>query len=142
MALRIVVLMAVVIHILSFASAQRKADDKSKDAAHGRTIIYFGPAQSDLDAASGKDLGEALDDFSYYISRTDSTLKRLGIKTEYNTAELIEVKYGDRQKLVVDRRAQPFGYIFFDGKKKPLVIDYVLTDLDLLETAKDFFDIK
>ena len=142
MVVRIAVAMVLVIHILSLASAQRKTGDQNKGAEHTRTIIYFGPAQSELDAASGKDFSEALDDFSYYISRADSTFKRLGITTEYNTAELIEVKYGDRQKVIVNRRAQPFGYVFFDGKKKPLVIDYVLTDLDLLDTAKDYFDIK
>lgn len=123
-------------------TAQNRNGGASGDTSHARTIVYFGPAQSELDVLSGKDLGEAFDDFSIYISRADSTLRRLGIGTEYNASPVIIVPYGEGQQIVVDRKIQPFGYIFIDGKKRPLVIDYVLTDLDLIETAKDFFGLK
>jgi hypothetical protein len=128
--------------IVAPAAGQARYFGIKEDTTRTRTIIYFSPVQSDLDVAYGKDLDEALDDFAYYISRADSTMKKLGIKTVYNTSTVIEVPYGEAQRITVDRRVQSFGYIFTDGKKRPLVIDYVLTDLDLIETAKDYFGIK
>lgn len=142
MVLKIFIGLPLALGLVSPAVSQNKYIDIKEDTSRTRTIIYFGPTQSELDIVNGKDIDEALDDFTYYISRTDSTMKKLGIKTEYNTADFIQVPYGESQRIVVNRRVQPFGYIFTDGKKKPLVIDYVLTDLDLIETAKDYFGIK
>lgn len=142
MTLKIFMGLLLTLGIVSQAAAQTKYFGIKEDTTRTRTIIYFGPAQTELDVISGKDIDEALDDFAYYISRTDTTMRRLGIKTEYNTADVIEVPYGETQQIIVNRRVQSFGYIFTNGKKKPLIIDYVLTDLDLIELAKDYFGIK
>jgi hypothetical protein len=142
MAVRLFVSMVLAILSLSPLNAQGKSAERNKDVEHVRRIVYFGPAQSELDVVSGREPGEALDDFAYYISRADTTVRRLGITTEYNASAVIEVPYGEQQRVIIDRRIQSFGYIFIDGKRKPLVIDYVLTDLDLIDTAKDFFGLK
>ncbi len=139
---RIPLFILIAMSVPSLLEAQDGSATQRKSTEFSRKIIYFGPAQSALDVVNGKDLDESLDDFAYYISRADTTLKRLGITTEYNASIVIEVPYGENHKALVDRRIQAFGYIFFDGKRKPLVIDYVLTDLDLIDTAKDFFGIQ
>jgi hypothetical protein len=43
-------------------------------------------------------------------------------------------------QVIVNRDSVDFGTILYDGKKKPLVLKYVMTDDELKEKIADYFN--
>jgi hypothetical protein len=61
----------------------------------------------------------------------------MGIEPEYYSQKIIVIEY--TQQVIVNRDSVDFGTILYDGKKKPLVLEYVLTDDELKENIAGYF---
>ena len=64
-------------------------------------------------------------------------IRELGIEPEYFSQKIIIIGY--KREVIVNRDSVDFGVVLYDGKKKPLVLKYVLTDAELKENISDYF---
>ena len=117
------------------------AQPGAKRVITGRGVFLFGPSLSEADSLP-TDEAEALSDFSNYSSQIAIFSKNHGITSEYVSARKIEIRYGAMRRRIVDRDSVQFGTIFTDGKKEPVVFNYVATNDELKEKAKEFFGLK
>jgi len=85
---------------------------------------------------------DAIDDFNYYTNRVVPFLKQNNIKTEYLSDRNIVIKYDIDSRTTVNRDSIDFGTILTDGKSKPKILKYVLTDDELSEDVKLYFKLK
>jgi hypothetical protein len=114
---------------------------QSTQVISGKGVFIFGPSLAEADSLNS-DESEALDDFSLYSSKIASFVRAEGIKCEYVSARQIRVQYSTVKVFIVNRDSIEFGTILTDGVKKPLLLKYVLTDIDLEEKCKEYFHIK
>ena len=122
-----------VLGLFNFALSQNQSDSL-KIIKKG--VYFFGPSQSELDGAKD-DYLEAYADFSYYTGRVVPFIRELGIEPEYFSQKIIIIGY--KREVIVNRDSVDFGVVLYDGKKKPLVLKYVLTDAELKENISDYF---
>ena len=122
-----------VLGLFNFALSQNQSDSL-KIIKKG--VYFFGPSQSELDSSNG-DYLEAYADFSYYTGRVVPFIRELGIEPEYFSQKIIIIGY--KREVIVNRDSVDFGVVLYDGKKKPLVLKYVLTDAELKENISDYF---
>ena len=80
---------------------------------------------------------EAYADFSYYTGRVVPFIRNMGIEPEYFSQKFIVIDY--IPEVIVTRDSVDFGVILYDGKKKPLILKYVLTDEELKENITGYF---
>jgi hypothetical protein len=107
----------------------------------GKGVFFFGPSVAEADSIESNE-SEALSDFANYTSKVVPYLRARDIKCEYITARQIAVQYATVKQFVVSRDSVEFGTILTDGSKKPVLLKYVLTDSELLEKCKEYFDLK
>ena len=55
---------------------------------------------------------------------------------------MIKINYVNDKTVIFKRGLNSIAYIFNDGKQKPEIIKKVMTDIDLISKAKEFFQIK
>ncbi len=104
-------------------------------------VYLFGPSLAEAESLN-VDEGEVLDDFSYYSTRLASFVRARGLTCEYVSERTIKVRFGSKNMFTVCRDSVEFGTILTDGKKKPRLLKYVLTDTELEEECKEFFNLK
>ncbi len=100
-------------------------------------IYFFGPSPSELDSIDGN-YNEAYADFSYYTNKVISFIKSIGIVPEYLSARKIRIEFKTKS-IIIDRDALEFGTILFNGNNAPLILKYVLTDIELEEQINQYF---
>lgn len=122
-----------VLGLFNFALSQNQSDSL-KIIKKG--VYFFGPSQSELDSAKD-DYLEAYADFSYYTGRVVPFIRELDIEPEYFSQKIIVIGYN--REVIVNRDSVDFGVVLYDGKKKPHVLKYVLTDVELKENISDYF---
>jgi hypothetical protein len=115
--------------------------DQSFQKKFFREIIFWGPSPAEADSMNDDDK-EAYSDYYYYMSKSSSILKELGIEVKDTTSFQIEINYDNDKSEIYKRKPGSIGYILNDGKQKPEVIRYVMTDIDIISKAKEFFQIK
>ncbi|HTR80764.1 MAG TPA: hypothetical protein VMM58_03970 [Bacteroidota bacterium] len=107
----------------------------------GEGVYIFGPSVAEADSLS-LDEGEALSDFSYYSTRIAAFVRAKGLPCEYVSDRTIRVRFGSNQSFTVSRDSVEFGTILTNGKDKPWLLKYVVTDDQLKEECKEFFGLK
>ena len=107
----------------------------------GKCVFVFGPSVEEADT-SGEEDSEALGDFGYYSSRIAKYVRSKGLKFEDLTAHTIHVRYNGDKVFTVNRDSVEFGTIITDGFKKPILFKYVVTDDELNEKIREYFQIK
>ena len=107
----------------------------------GKGVFIFGPSLAEADTLSS-DESETLNDFANYSKKIATFVRAEGITCEYVSARQIKVQYATVKVFIVNRDSIEFGTILTDGMKKPLLLKYVLTDIDLKEKCKEYFHIK
>jgi hypothetical protein len=112
----------IVLSLFNFALSQNQPDSLR---IYKRGVYFFGPSGSELDSAKD-DYMEAYSDFAYYTGRVVPFVRKMGIEPEYYSQKIIVIEY--IPQVIVNRDSVDFGTILYDGKKKPLVLKYVLTD--------------
>jgi hypothetical protein len=123
----------IVLSLFNFALSQNQPDSLR---IFREGVYFFGPSQSELDSAK-EDYMEAYSDFSYYTGRVVPVVREMGFEPEYFSQKIIVIEY--TTQVIVNRDSVDFGTILYDGKKKPLVLKYVLTDEELKENIFYYF---
>ncbi len=108
---------------------------------YNKVVYFFCPSTTELDTIDENNL-DAIDDFNYYTNRVIPFLKINNIKSEYLTDRKIEIIYDIDSSITVNRDSINFGTIFTDGKNKPKILKYVLTDDVLKKEIKTYFKLK
>jgi hypothetical protein len=106
--------------------------------AEGRTIVAFFPPVSDAELQKDSDTNEALADFQLYATQVREPLKNAGIEFHELYTHSFRVRVG---KVVTTFRPAKVdvGYYLVVPGKKPRIEYGVMTDVDLLHCAKDYF---
>lgn len=115
--------------------------EQSTQVVSGKGVFIFGPSLTEADSLS-TDESDALNDFARYSSKIASFVRSKSIKCEYISARRIIVQYASEKEFIIDRDSIQYGTILADGHKKPVLIKYVMTDVELEENCKDYFYIK
>jgi hypothetical protein len=131
--IRIYKIVIIALGLFNFALSQNQQDSLK---IFNKGVYFFGPSQSELDSAKD-DYLEAYSDFSYYTSKVVAFVRGMGIEPEYFSRKIIVIEY--TRQVIVNRDSVDFGTILYDGKKKPLVLKYVLTDEELKENIVNYF---
>ena len=119
--------------VISFAQIDTVKNEK--------TVYFFGPSIAEQDTLNENNL-DVIDDFFYYTNRIVPFLEQNNIKSEYLTDRNILIKYNVDSSITVNRDSIDFGTILTDGKNKPKILKYVLTDDVLEEKIKTYFNLK
>ncbi len=117
------------------------AGGMAQSPAHHNRVIFFGLSTDEVDSLSG-DESEVYSDFSAYTQQATPTLRKMSIEPEYLSIDTIRISYGKHKTLSVERKRMPFGFIFSDGVRKPLVVEHVLTADEIVKQARKYFRIK
>jgi hypothetical protein len=123
--------------LLSGASSQQQ----STQVVSGKGVFIFGPSLAEADSLS-TDEAEALNEFSRSSSKIASFVRAESIKCEYLTARRIIVQYASLKVFIVNRDSIQYGTILTDGDQKPVLLKYVMTDIELEENCKEYFHLK
>ena len=114
---------------------------QSKRIISGKGVYLFGPSLAEADSVP-TDESKALSDFANYSNQIAIFARSNGLSCGYVSARTVEIRFGSMRKFTVCRDSIEFGTIFTDGKKKPLLFQYVVTDAELKEKAKEYFELK
>lgn len=114
---------------------------QSTQVISGKGVYIFGPSLAEADSL-GSDESEALNDFAYYSSKIASFVRAKGLVCKYISTRNIEVRFASKGIFMVYRDSVEFGTILTDGNQEPLLLKYVLTDVELEEKSKEYFKLK
>lgn len=105
--------------------------------ADGPTIVAFFPNASKA-GSDNADANEALSDFQFYAERVKKPLNQLGIQFTEHFGGSFRIRSGSGTRLFTPKADTP-GYYFTEHGKRPHIEYGVMTDVDLLALAKDYF---
>ncbi len=121
------------------ANPQKLAGKPPVIAVHKPTIIAFFPiTQAEVD--SDADSAEALSDFNYYVFSVRKRLDKAGIEIQIVNDRSFCIQIGAKVRNFPNPKAR-IGYYFIQPGKEPLVEYDVMTDDDLLDSARKYFGI-
>jgi len=106
------------------------------DVRRATVIAFFAVTQSELSKDS--DTNEALDDFQFYATKVKQPLEKAGVDFREVYVHAFRVRLG---KTVTTFRPVKVdvGYYFVAPGKKPRIEYGVMTDVDLLQVANEYF---
>ena len=105
------------------------------------TIIAFFPPLTEAELEKDPGTNEALSDFQFYASQVASPLKKAGI--DFEVASATEFKVNNSGVIHSFRTGKVrVGYYFVAPGKEPHVEQGVMTDLDILEVAREQFQLR
>lgn len=109
-------------------------------AVEGPTIVAFFRHVTDAEMDKNPDINEALGDFQLYATQAAPKLRALGVDFKVASATRFKLRIG---KQVRDFRAgkADVGYYFIAPGKGPHVQYGVMTDVDLVDAARAYFNI-
>ncbi len=110
---------------------------QSRRNAAGPTIVAFFPNASKA-GSDNADSNEALSDFQFYAERVKEPLNQLGIRFTEQFGGSFRIRSGSGTRLFIPKAETP-GYYFTGHGKQPHIEYGVLTDIDLLALAKEYF---
>jgi hypothetical protein len=127
--------------LLTLVFSNTSAQFLSTRVVTTKGVYIFGPSLTEADTLA-VDQGEALNDFSYYSNKIASFVRARGLPCEYISERTIKIRFASKGLFTVYRDSVEFGTILTDGKNKPLLLKYVLTDIELEEKCKEYFNLK
>jgi hypothetical protein len=104
----------------------------------GRTVVAFFPPVTDIELQKNADTNEALADFQAYAARVREPLKKAGIDFHELYAHSFRLRIG---KIVTTFSPAnvDVGYYFVVPGKAPRIEYGVMTEVDLLHVADEYF---
>ena len=103
------------------------------------TVVAFFPPVTSAELNADPDTNEALSDFQLYATRVRKLLNDAGIDFKEIYAKSFQVQRGTRITSFRPGKVD-VGYYFVAPSKEPHIEYGVLTDADLLQIAKEYFD--
>ena len=114
------------------------AETPATIVVHGPTIVAFFPPVSKTELEKEPDTNEALADFQVYATRVRERLKKSGIEFHELYAHSFQIRVRNAVTAFRPRKEQ-IGYYLVALGKKPRIEYGVMTDVDLLEIAHEYF---
>ncbi|MCK5056370.1 MAG: hypothetical protein KAT34_06935 [Candidatus Aminicenantes bacterium] len=113
----------------------------------GKKIIFFYPSEEECDSIrTGKyaNIDKIIKDFKPLAKKVCKKVKGFGITCEFMEDQVIEIKYGNNKKDIVNRYKfkDPVGMIIADGKKKPKIVKGIKDEGFFMEKIKSYFKLK
>lgn len=120
------------------AGGPRAAAKELPIVVHRPTIVAFFPpvTQSEL---RDQETNEALSDFQFYAERVRDPLRKAGIEFQVVYGHSFSVRLGKTITTFRPGKAD-VGYYFIGPGRKPRVEYGVVTDVDLLKLAEQYFE--
>ena len=103
------------------------------------TVVAFFPPVTSAELNADPDTNEALSDFKLYAAKVRQPLNEAGIDFKEVYAKSFQVQRGTRITTLSPGKVD-VGYYLVAPGKEPRIEYGVLTDADLLQIAKEYFD--
>ncbi len=104
----------------------------------GPSVIAFFSPVTEADLNKDDEANEALSDFQYYLQGAKPRLEKAGIKVHELYAKSFTVKLPSSTTTFKPQETE-VGYYFISPGKKPRIQYGVMTDVDLLDVATEYF---
>ena len=95
---------------------------------------------TDSELDKDPDMNEALSDFQLYASESGPRLKKVGVDFEVASTASFRIKIGTAIRSFKAGKIR-VGYYFVTPEKQPKVEYGVMTDDDILATARKYFEL-
>jgi hypothetical protein len=105
---------------------------------NGPTVVAFFPPVTDAELSKDPDANESLADFQLYATRIRERLHNAGIEFEEINASSFAVRCGAKTTTFRPKKTT-VGYYFITPGKSPRVEYGVMTDVDILRVAAEYF---
>ena len=138
---RTVLLAAVILELSTRVMVAQSRRDSSRIALRGPTIIaFFAVTQAELDQDSTSGIVNALDDFQWYLPKVAPILRAHNVTlVERYQDTLLLIPLNMPRRTFVARDSVRVGYILWRPPNETQVHWGVMTDIDLICTARDYF---
>ena len=124
----------------SQGSASPASTDQQVVLITGPTLIGFFPKVNQGDVDADQDLAEVLSDFQYHLGGAREHLQQKGVSVyELYAAEIRIQEIGAVRTFVPDIARGDLGFYLVSPGQEPLVMYGVMTDVDLLIAAHQYF---
>jgi len=133
-------LACVALSALSTPSAPATAEKQPVVVVHGPTVVAFFEPVAQAKLEKDPDTNEALGDFQLYAANLREPLRREGIEFHELYAYSFRVCVGNRSTTFRSVKGN-VGYYLVAPGKKPRIEYGVMTDVDLLQVANEYFGI-
>jgi hypothetical protein len=107
---------------------------------NGPTVVAFFPPVTDTGLSKDPDTNESLADFQRYATRVREKLNNAGIKLEEINASSFAVRC-EAKTTTFHPKKTTVGYYFIAPEKSPRVEYGVMTDVDILRVAAEYFQL-
>lgn len=114
------------------------AENQPLVIVRGRTIVAFFPPTSEAELQKDTDTNEALADFQLYAARVRDHLKKVGIDFHELYVHSFRVRVGKTVTTFHPVKTE-VGYYFIAPGKEPRIEYGVMTDIDILQVANEYF---
>lgn len=109
-------------------------------AIQGATIVaFFNVTQQEVDEDEG--LAEGLSDFQFYTERAAEHLKQVDVSMHQRYGDSFKVETGG-ETIAIDVPSGEHGYYFFAPSMPARAVYGISTDVDIVETAEEYFGLK
>jgi hypothetical protein len=108
---------------------------------HQATIVAFFPPVTDAELSKDDGTNETLADFQYYAGKIQEPLKKAGIAFHEVYAHSFRIRNEGAETTFRPEKVH-VGYYFVVPGKKPRIEYGVMTDVDLLQIANEYFGTK
>jgi hypothetical protein len=106
----------------------------------GPTVVAFSPHVTDAELERDPDKNEVLSDFQLYATQASEPLRKMGVDFQQVYAPAFQIRRG--RKLTTFHPGKiDVGYYLVAPGKKPRIEYGVMTDIDLVDIAKEYFGI-
>ena len=106
----------------------------------GPTIVAFFPPVTQTELEKDPDTNEALSDFQFYSAQLREPLRRRGIEFHELYAHSFQLRIGKKLRTFQPVKGD-VGYYLIAPGRSPRIEYGVMTDVDLLEVAKEYFGV-
>jgi hypothetical protein len=124
---------------LLFAPSLAAAPKNAVIIINRSTVVAFFPPVTSAELSADPDTNEALSDFQFYVKEVRKPLGDAGIDFKEIYAKSFRVQLGTRITTFRPGKVE-VGYYLVAPGKQPRIEYGVLTDADLLQIAKEYFD--
>jgi hypothetical protein len=107
---------------------------------NGPTVVAFFPPVTDAELSKAPDTNESLADFQLYATRVRAKLNNAGIEFDEINASSFAVRCGAKTTTFHPKKTT-VGYYFIAPGKSPRVEYGVMTDVDILRIAAEYFQL-
>ena len=124
----------------SETSASRESTDKQVVLITGHTLIGFFPKVDQADVDADQDLAQVLSDFQYHLGGAREHLRQKGVRVyELYASEIRIEEAGAFRTFSPDSGGVALGFCLVSPGREPQVMYGVMTDVDLLIAAHQYF---